>query len=168
MGGAYQAMTSRGTRSTRNSGPRPGELFAIPRKKGGYYIVVHVASNRFGEAFGILDGHSHAPVLPAGRKLVPVGYPVYTGKALVVNGRWQRVGAREEARELFPPTPDVFHSKEDNLANPSVGRFGSGETLSGELRDLSEIEARDLGLGGRYRQLMLEEEFEAFVQETLG
>ena len=154
-------------KAERRAPPKPGEIFAVPRSEGGYCFVVHLATNRFGEAFGILEGQYEVARLPDEWKAVPLKHPVYTGKALVANGRWQQLAHREELLDLFPRTPEIYHSKSDHQANPLIGPFGSGEAPSGELRALEEAEARDIGLGGRYRQIMLEEEFERYLQNTL-
>jgi len=148
--------------------PKPGDLFAIPREQGGYYFVVHVASNRFGEAFGILNGYYEAPILPDEWIAVPARHAGYTGKALVANGRWKRIVNRLGVARLFPQAPEIFHAKSDNQTDPCIGPFGSGEAPSGELRNIEKAEAQDLGLGGNYRQIMLEEQFERFVGDALG
>lgn len=162
MGGVAAGATMKRTR------PRPGDLFAIPRDQGGYYFVVHVASNQFGEAFGILAGHYEAPMLPNGWIAVPIRHAVYTGKALVANGRWKCFANRQDVLRLFPQTPEIFHAKSDNQTDPCIGPFGSGEKPSGQLREIGEAEAKDLGLGRDYRQIMVEEQFERFVRASLG
>jgi hypothetical protein len=70
---------------------------------------------------------------------------------------------------LFPKWPEIYHSKSDNPSNPRIGAYGSGETATEELRDLTEAEANEIGLNRRtYHQGMLEEQFEKYLQETLG
>ena len=148
---------------------RPGDVVAIPRNKGGYYFVLHLASNRFGEAFGLLQGYRETPDVTSGWEPVPLSRHVYTGNHLVKTGRWRKVGHREDLRGLFAPTPEIYHIKADHPSNPAIGPHGSAETPEGELRHLSEPEATGIGLKhGTYRQLMVEEQFEQYLQDTLG
>jgi hypothetical protein len=148
---------------------KPGDVLAVPREKGGYYFVIYIASNRFGEAFGIFEGHRQVPYVSSRWEPVPVKYPVYTGKALVVSGRWRRIDHREDLLDSFPKSPEIYHSKSDHPSDDQIGPYGSGEKATEELRQLTEAEARQIGLiQGTYRQVMLEEQFEKYLQETLG
>jgi len=148
---------------------KPGDTLAIPREKGGYFFVILITSNQFGDAFGIFEGHRQVPCLSAGWQPSPIKYPVYSGRALVCSGRWRRIGHREDLLDLFPKSPEVFHIKSDHPSNDQIGPYGSGETITGELRNLTEAEAKEIGLiQGAYRQVMLEEQFEKYLQETLG
>jgi hypothetical protein len=148
---------------------KPGDIVAVPRERGGVYFVIYITSNQFGDAFGIFEGHRQVPYLPAEWRPSPIVYPVYSGREMVIRGRWRRIGHREDLLGLFPKSPEIFHSKSDNRSNDRIGRYGSGETITGELRDLTEAEAREIGLIQRtYRQGMLEEQFEKYLQETLG
>ncbi|MCE9531396.1 MAG: hypothetical protein K8T89_09795, partial [Planctomycetes bacterium] len=52
---------------------KPGDIVAIPRKTGGYYLVLHLATNRFGEAFGLFQGHHESP--DTGAEWEPVALP---------------------------------------------------------------------------------------------
>ncbi|HAW29244.1 MAG TPA: hypothetical protein DCY03_14180 [Planctomycetaceae bacterium] len=87
----------------------------------------------------------------------------------IVNGRWQRISHREDLLGLFPSSPEIYHSKSDNPSNNIIGQFGSAESPNGELRALCENEARQIELDtGVYRQILLEEQFETFLQKKLG
>jgi hypothetical protein len=148
---------------------KPGDILAIPRRKGGYYFVIFITSNQFGDAFGIFVGHKKIPYVSPKWNPTPVKYPVYSGDALVVKGRWKRVGDREDLLRLFPKSPEIYHSKSDDSEDDEIGRYGSGETASGKLRNLAESEAKEIGLTQEtYRQVILEEEFEDHLQDTLG
>lgn len=148
---------------------KPGDILAVPREKGGYYFVIYITSNRIGEAFGIFEGHRQVPYVSSRWEPVPIKYPVYTGRALVVSGRWRRIDHREDLLDLFPKSPEIYHSKSDNPSDDQIGPYGSGETATGELRDLTEAEANQIGLiRGTYHQGMLEEQFEKYLQGTLG
>jgi hypothetical protein len=148
---------------------KPGDVVAVPRNRGGYYFVLHLASNRFGEAFGLFQGHNETPDITAGWNPVPLPNHVYTGSHLVKTGRWQKVGHREDLRGLFSATPEIYHSKADNPSNSAIGRYGSAETPEGKLRELSEPEATSIGLKqGTYRHLMIEEQFEQYMQDAIG
>lgn len=148
---------------------KPGDILAVPREKGGYYFVIYITSNRFGEAFGVFDGHGQVPHVSSRWEPLPARYPVYTGKALVINGRWRRIDHREDLLDLFPKSPEIFHGKSDHPSSDQIGPYGSGETAAGEFRELTEYEANQIGLSqGTYRQIMLEEQFEKHLQDTLG
>ncbi len=148
---------------------KPGDVLAVPREKGGYYFVIYITSNRFGEAFGIFEGHRQVPHVPSRWEPVPAKFPVYTGKTLVVSGRWRRIDHREDLLDLFPKSPEIYHSKSDNPSNDRIGFYGSAEAPTGELRGLNESEARQIGLvQGTYRQVMLEEQFEKYLRDALG
>lgn len=150
-------------------GLKPGDILTVPREKGGYYFIIYITSNVFGEAFGVFEGHRQVPYVSSRWEPVPIKYPVYTGKALVVSGRWRRIDHREDLLDLFPKSPEIYHSKSDNPSNDQIGPYGSGETATDELRQLTEAEARQIGLiQGTYRQVMLEEQFEKYLQNTLG
>jgi len=130
--------------------------------------VVHLVLNRFGHAFGTLAGHHEFPAVPIEWKFTAVKYPVYTGSALISSGRWIRLGNYSDVPLLFPEEPEIFHSRSPNRPDTRIGPYGSGETAAGALRDLEERESRDLDLNNKYRQIMLDEQFEAYVQELLG
>ena len=148
---------------------KPGDILAVPREKGGYYFVIYITSNRFGEALGIFEGHRQVPYLSSRWEPVPIKLPVYTGKALIVRGRWRRIDHRQDLLDLFPKSPEIYHSKSDHPSNDQIGPYGSGETATEELRELTEAEADEIGLiRGTYHQVMLEEQFEKYLQETLG
>lgn len=148
---------------------KPGDVLAVPREQGCYYFILHIASNQFGEAFGIFEQHGPIPYRISRWEPIPIEFPVYTGRALVVSGRWKRIGHREVLLNLFPKSPEIYHGKSDNPSNPRIGPYGSGETATEEFRDLSEAEADRIGLTrGVYRQCMLEEQFEKYLKETLG
>ena len=148
---------------------KPGDILAAPREKGGYYFIIYITSNRFGEAFGIFEGHRQVPYVSSRWEPVPAKFPVYTGKALVVSGAWRRIDHREDLLDLFPKSPEIYHSKSDHPSDDQIGPYGSGETPTEELRQLTEAEARQIGLiQGTYRQVMLEEQFEKYLQDRLG
>jgi hypothetical protein len=146
----------------------PGTVFGIPRKNGGYYCVIYIASNQFGEAFGLFSGSVQESYLPSSWVPLPILRPVYSGKHLITTGRWVALGKREDLLKLFPEAPEIFHAKSDNVSNPKIGTYGSAETPDGKLRQLSQTEADEVGLtNGSYRHVRLEEAFEQFLNSTL-
>lgn len=148
---------------------RPGDVFAIDREKGGCFFIIYITRNRFGDAFGICDGRGHAPRVPPGWTPTPSTMPpVYTNATFAQSGRWKHVGHRRDLLSWFPSSPEIYHSKLDNPSNDLIGQYGSAESPSEELRDLSESEAKHIDLDGTYRQIMLEEQFEAYLQHILG
>jgi hypothetical protein len=141
---------------------------AIPRERGGYYFVIYITSNQLGYAFGIFEGYRQVPYVSSTWAPIPTKYPVYSGRGFVVSGRWRHVGRRDDLLKLFPKSPEIYHSKMDTLTNDEIGPFGSAESIAGELRTLTESEALEVGLmQGTYRQIMVEEQFEKYLNEHL-
>lgn len=155
---------------------KPGDILAVPRELGGFYFLVFITRNRFGDAFGILNLHSKTRRLPKQPQLPIIKYPVYSGHHFVGTGRWRRIGCEEELLKQFPQNPELFHPKQLHESDDSIGPFGSGETSTGTgpdrtdvLRNLTESEAREIGLlDGTYRQLMLEEQLEQHLARVIG
>lgn len=146
----------------------PGDILAIPRRKGGYYFVIFITSNRFGEAFGIFAEHRKVPYVSPKWKPTPLKYPVYSEDGPVLKGRWRRVGNREDLLKLFPKSPEIFHEPSDDPEDEEIGPYGCGETAAEKLRDLTEREAKEIGLiQGTYLQTMSGETFEEYLKDTL-
>ena len=99
----------------KNQALKAGDILAIPHGGDGYSFVIFVTHNRFGEAFGILTGHSSTASLPDDWQANPVKAPVYTSDALVKTGRWEVIGHRPDLLKLFPKSPPIYHSKSDNI-----------------------------------------------------
>lgn len=143
---------------------RPGDIVAIPTQAGQHLFAVVVAKNSLGTAYGFFKGagplrpiaaQSHPPVFP---------YPIYTGDQLVAQGKWPIIGHDEGLLALFPPEPEIYHSEQLLDDGPPVGPFGSAETPSGAWRDVSEDEARAVGLtSGQYSQVVLPDYIETYV-----
>jgi len=147
---------------------KPGDLIAIPAEvRSGCYLALFIVTNGFGYAYGLFEGRHNKKPLSRASHLKPLQYPIYSGRAFVANGRWQIIGNYPHLLPLFPSVPELFHSKRDNENNPKIGSFGSGESPNNALRQLSEAEARTLGLlDGSYRQCLLEQEIEALLNRT--
>lgn len=69
-----------------------GDVVAVPRNKGGYYFVLHIATNRFGEAFGIFQSYQESPDIMSDWEPVPLPIHVYSGDHLIKTGRWKEGG----------------------------------------------------------------------------
>ena len=158
------------TRSRRKrAGPTPGMVFAVPRPGGGFYLLVHLASNRFGEAFGLTAAWKPDPVLPDDWRPHPRRAFVYTGSLFVARGRWRHVGDRPDLLAAFPAAPEIYHRKADHPDNPAIGPHGSAETADEQLRSLGGDEYRASPLvANEYRQVMLEEEVEGYLHRREG
>ncbi|CAN5251519.1 hypothetical protein BH11PLA2_BH11PLA2_37720 [soil metagenome] len=143
----------------------PGMVFAIPRPGGEYYLIIHLASNRFGEAFGLTAGWQSD--ISQTQDLWPHPYQayVYTGSTLITFGKWQYVGDRPDLLASYPSEPEIYHSKMDNQNNPVIGPYGAAETACGRIRCLNEDEyfASPL-VNSDFRQIVLEEQ----VEESLS
>lgn len=140
-------------------------VFAVPRPAGGSYLLIHLASNRFGEAFGLIAGWHTAPGRTTDLRPHPRGAYVYTGSECVARGRWQHVGDWPDLLAAYPTEPEIYHDKADHPDNPAVGPYGAAETAAGRLRNLSEDEFGVSPLTrGDYRQIVLEEQVEESLQ----
>jgi hypothetical protein len=140
---------------------RPGMVFAVPRPGGGVYLLVHLASNRFGEAFGLTAGWHADTIVPAELRPHRRRAYVYTGSEFVRSGRWRHVDDRPDLLINYPTDPEIYHSKAHHPDNHAIGPHGAAETAGERLRRLSEDEYRDSPLAdGDYHQIMLEEQVE--------
>jgi hypothetical protein len=143
----------------------PGMVFAITRPNGGFYLIVHLASNQFGEAFGLTAGWQTDPTLAADLRPHPRMAHVYTDSKFASRGQWRYVGDRLDLLAFYPAEPEIYHLKSDNLKNPEIGPYGSAERASNRLRFLSEEEYRTSPIANSdYRQIMLEEQVEKWLQ----
>jgi hypothetical protein len=132
--------------SKRPGGKRPkvGDILAIPAADGQSFLAVVVARNNFGTAVGLFDGTHPAKPVSALKHPPIVRVPVYVDDAALVSGRWLIVGHDDGLRKLFPANPEIFYPPRDD--RPARGPYGSAETVDGHLRQLSEQEAREVGL----------------------
>ena len=142
---------------------RVGDIVAVPVGPDRYRHVIVVAKNGFGTAAGILDGpgplHPTAPLRRTGLR------PVYVGEESIDDGSWPIVGHDEKLLEHFDRDPEIFHRNNPDLPDPMIGPFGSGETASGRMRELSEAEANEIGLLDRsYSQVLLPQQLEDFLK----
>lgn len=144
----------------------PSTLLAVPVKEG-WRFVVYLASNRFGDALGILSGSGSVATDEASIS-GPVGKPVYSSLRSVREGRWKIVGSRPGLSSLFQPEPEIYHAKTGlNVDNAEIGTFGSAESPDGHLRKLDQAEAKAVGLlDGTYRQVRQPEEVEQYLRQV--
>jgi len=133
--------------------PRPGDVLAIPAKKGGYHMaVVIVARNRFGTALGLFQGTSAEGRLDVGLRRAPRKDPVYTDTGRIADGTWRIVDHDDSLLVLFPSDPPIYHRPNAWPGVVDTGEFGAAETADGTLRLIGPDEARVVGLqDGTYR-----------------
>lgn len=149
---------------------KPGDVVAVPRAKGGFYLVAYLGKNWAGHGFGVLAGHSMVARL-GGEARVEAGfkYPVYSEFGELITGRWRIIGNQERLLSLFPGGLEVLFRQVNTLDSGDIGPFGSVKSASGELRDLSKAEASELGmLSPQFDIFLSEERFERFLEERLG
>jgi hypothetical protein len=144
----------------------PGDVIAVPAKRGGFHFVVFITKNRFGWAFGLLQGWSHAPRVTRTWKAKPVKHPIYSGIDSIVSGRWRIVENRTDLMPMFPSHPEIFYTSalapED--ADPKPGRYGCAISADGRGRRLTKREATEIGLDtNEYDIVFLEEQFEKYL-----
>jgi hypothetical protein len=132
---------------------RRGDVVAIPRKSGGYTLAVVVARNRFGTALGPLRGSFPFPRVASESRYDASARPTYTDEVAIRNGTWSIVDHVEALLSLFPDEPGIYHAPDLQWPGIQIGEFGSAESPSGSLREISEQEAEEVGLlNGAYRQ----------------
>ena len=134
--------------------PKDGDVIAIPVGDDRYRLAVVLEHNRFGTAIGLFKG-----VYPLGgdipADLEPERHAVHTGDYAVRDGRWPVVGHDDGLRSRFG-RPEYYYRP--NPERPEIGRYGSGETADGRMRDLDKEEAEELGLFNAVYHAVVEED----------
>ena len=146
-----------------------GDVIAIPAKNNAFFIACILAKNCFGTAYGFFEG-THKPRPISTTSPPPINpYPVYSDDEFVVSGKWQIISHDEKLLLLFPSEPEIYHIDQIFDEGPKIGPYGSGETASGDLRDLTKEEAEKIGLlSGEYHQSYLAEDLEAYLNSKLS
>jgi hypothetical protein len=146
-----------------------GDVVAIPAKNNEFFIACILTKNCFGTAYGFFEG-THKPRPISTTSPPPINpYPIYSDDEFVVNGKWQIITHDEKLLLLFPSEPEIYHSDQIFEEDPKIGPYGSGETASGDLRDLTKEEAEQIGLlSGGYHQSYLSEDLDAYLNSKLG
>jgi hypothetical protein len=159
VAGVTLAPTKRAAR------PRPGTVLAIPAAGGGYRLASVITRNHFGTALGIVDGVVTVPSAEAaaGRPVLP--RPFYTDDRAVANGVWRVIGHDDALRERFPQNPEIYHRSPSPFPGMNVGEFGAAETADGAMRLIDAAEAREVGLGTDYQQVLMSEELQAMLDK---
>jgi hypothetical protein len=148
---------------------RPGDLVAIPSRKGRCYLAVVITGNRFGWAYGILKGEHTLKPPPSDWIGEPFQIPIYSGDRYAADGRWPVLGNYPHLLRLFPTEPEIYHEKRNHPDNPAIGEFGAAENARNELRKITREEAEKIGLlSGTYRQCLLEDELKIHLSKQLG
>ena len=147
---------------------KPGSIVAVPRHLSGYYYLVHLTNNCFGESFGLIDGHFLTTDLNESALLKPYRKYVYTDSEYVRKQRWQIIGLRPDLLLYYPEDPEIFHRKSNNVDNPDIGDYGSAENSEGILRSLTEEESKSIPLDSSYQYVLLESEVENFLNRQLN
>lgn len=145
---------------------RCGDVVAISRRGGRYSIAVVVARNRFGTALGFLRGSFPYPRVGDPQHCQVESRPVYTDDQLIANGTWPVIDHNENLLLLFPKDPEIYHAPDLTLPGVQVGRFGSAESSSGDMRHISKDEAEQVGLlGGTYRQIYVSRQLQQSLDD---
>jgi hypothetical protein len=151
---------------------RAGDVVAIPAaQKDHFHWAVYITSNRFGHAFGVLRGTHPRRPLPTDPVWRPdvLPHPIYTTLHSVADGRWSVTGHAPHLLSLFAAQPEIYHPKRYHLNDPRIGAFGAAESPTGELRNLTEQEARDLGvLSGEYEVAVVPDRVETMLHRKHG
>jgi hypothetical protein len=146
-----------------------GDLVAIPAKDNKFFVACILAKNCFGTAYGFFDGTYH---LKTSRRILALAslrlHPIYSDNEFVSSGRWQIIDHDEELLSRFPLEPEIYHIDQILEEGPKIGPYGSGETASGIMRDLTKEEAEKIGLlSGKYNQVRTGKKLEIYLKEDL-
>jgi hypothetical protein len=143
-----------------------GDVIAVPMEPGRYRYVVVVARNRFGTALGARAGSG--PLRPPARPRRAASRPRYVGTESIEDGTWPVVGHDEEALAGFDPDPEIFHVPRPG-GHARIGPYGAAERAGGALRDLTQEEAREVGvLEPGYAVALLTDEFEEELRRLVS
>ena len=123
-----------------------GDIVAIPARDDRHFLGVVLDRNAFGTALGLFEGTHPAHAISAADHPPVVGRPVYVGELGVARGRWQIIGSDRGLVDLFPAKPEIFHRPDPDLLDDSVGPHGAAESPDRQVRQLSEQEAREVGI----------------------
>lgn len=146
-----------------------GDILAIPARDGRHFLAVVLDRNTFGTALGLFEGTHPARAISAAEHPPVVDRPVYVGEEAVASGRWRVVGHDDDLVKVFPPKPEIFHRPDPDLLDDSVGPHGAAETPDRQVRQLSEREAREVGIFDRdFIQIYLGEQLEGRLNKQLG
>lgn len=147
---------------------QPGDIVAIPAKNGNFFLACIVAKNSFGTAYGFFQGTFTLRPNPLGEHPNICKYPIYSGDDFIASGRWKIIGRDESILSSFPDEPEIYHANQIIDIGIHIGKYGSGETASGVMRDLTKEEAEEIGLlSNDYQQVYLEEELERFLNSKI-
>jgi len=147
----------------RRARAKAGDLLAIPVGPATYRLAVVVARNTFGTALGLFDG-AYRTLRPSTVDRVYRPRPMYADDDLIADGTWPVVGHDESLLSLFAAEPERYHWPDPSWRG--IGPFGSAEKPDGTLRDLSEAEAREVGvIGGTYQQIYASEYLQRLLAE---
>ncbi|WP_328421055.1 hypothetical protein OG470_04485 [Micromonospora sp. NBC_00389] len=148
---------------------RIGDIIAVATGNHDYHLVVLVCRNRFGTAFGLIRGRYPLRNPTAGLTAAATGIVRYCDEEAISTGRWHLVGNDRQLLGYFPADPEIYHRPQPPFPGlPAVGEFGSGETASGNPRDLTAAEALAIDLTGSYVQVYLHEQFEQALAEIIA
>ncbi|MBP0018076.1 MAG: hypothetical protein J7647_11020 [Cyanobacteria bacterium SBLK] len=147
---------------------KPGDIIAIPANNNAFFLACILAKNVFGTAYGLFEGTFQLTPNVFHKYPKTLKYPIYSGDEFVASGRWKIVGRDEKILALFPDEPEIYHAKQIVDVGIPIGLYGSGETASGKMRDLTKEEAEEIGLlSNSYQQVLLEEELEDYLNKKI-
>lgn len=146
-----------------------GDIVAIPALDGKYFIALVLSKDAFGLAFGLFQGSHQARPLSINAHPPTMKYPIHSDDRLIVKKQWRIVGHNADLCVLFPAEPEIYHYPRTGKGYEKIGPYGSGETASGKLRDLTHEEAEEIGLlNESYRPFYMSEHLGKFLNSKLG
>lgn len=151
------------------SSPKPGTVVGVPLGNGKLGAIVYLGPTHspFGDAYGFLRGAWRAEQIEAPDWNPPVfRSPIFTSTKMLRAAKWLALAVRPDLTERFD-APEWLHHPGDAAIGISHGNFGLAENAEGEIRELSEEEARNrfLMLRGRATNGGLPSDLVEFLSE---
>ncbi|MEJ3748634.1 hypothetical protein WEI85_35805 [Actinomycetes bacterium KLBMP 9797] len=148
---------------------RVGDIISVPAGRLDQHLVVILCRNRFGTAFGLIRGRYPLRRPATELDAAATGIAVYCDEHAITSRRWRIVGHDDRLLGRFPTDPEIYHRPQPPFPGmPPVGEFGSAETASGPLRDLTAAEAHAIDLDGSYQQVYLHDQFEEVIAALIA
>jgi hypothetical protein len=141
--------------------PKPGDLFGIPVDDHRVVPAVVITKNDFGLALGLFGEPVEPPVSLNARTPIRKR-PVYTDQERIADGSWPSLGHDTKLLKLFPADPEMYYPPRNDIPGMDYGPHGTAESPDGSTRDLTEQEAREIGvLDPGYQQIWSPDDLQA-------
>jgi hypothetical protein len=143
---------------------RRGDIVAIPGLSSNRHLGVVLTQNRFGTAIGLLHSSSLLPRLRKASRCPAYPRPVYTDDRSIADGEWPIIDHAEDWVRSFSDEPEIYHAPNRLWPGDHVGQFGSAESPTGGMREITREEGEEVGLAsGTYRQVYVSQHLQQLL-----